>query len=103
MRGDLLPWRDHWADEPRSADMAIQVTSRLLSWAVDRGLLTNNLAAGVGKLYDHHRSDIIWEQSHFERFAPHASVEVLEGIELAAYTGMGRGDLVRVPWGGAAS
>lgn len=98
VRGDILQWRDRWADKPRSADMAIQVMSRLLSWAVDRGLLTNNRAAGVGKLYDHDRSDIIWEQSHFERFMPHASVEVQEGVELAACTGMRRGDLVRVPW-----
>ena len=95
----MLEWRDRWADKPQRGHCnAGAVPSRLLSWAVDRGRLTNNRAAGVGKLYEHDRSEIIWEQSHFERFTRHASVEVLEGIELAACTGMRRGGLVRVHW-----
>ncbi|MFC3101312.1 site-specific integrase [Altererythrobacter lauratis] len=98
VRGDILNWRDRWANKPRSADMAIQVLSRLLSWAIDRGLLTNNRAKGINKLYDHDRSALIWEQSHFDLFMPHASIEVREAVELAACTGLRRGDLIKLPW-----
>lgn len=98
VRGDILAWRDKWASQPRSADMAIQVLSRLLSWAVDRGKLDKNFAAGIGQLYESDRSDIIWLDDHFAAFNAAASVEVQEGIELAACTGLRRGDLVKVPW-----
>lgn len=97
MRGDILEWRDKWVAQPRSADMAMQVFGRLLSFGVDRGKLPANILSGVDQLYDNDRSDIIWERKHFEAFCPAASVEVNEGIELAACTGLRRGDLVQVP------
>jgi integrase len=98
IRGDILDWRDQWADKPRSADMAIQVISRLLSWAEDRGRLGRNHALGIGQLYAANRSDLIWTAEHFETFNAHATVEVREGVDLAACTGLRRGDLVQVPW-----
>lgn len=98
IRGDILDWRDQWADKPRSADMAMQVMSRLFSWAENRGRLTVNHAQGMGQLYETDRSDQIWELEHFTRFNAAASIEVQEGVELAACTGLRRGDLVGVPW-----
>lgn len=98
VRGDIIEWRDGWADKPRSADQAIQVLSRLLSWAVERGRLDRNLASGISKLYESDRADIIWTQEHFDAFKKAASVEVQEGVELAACTGLRRADLVEVPW-----
>lgn len=98
MRGDILDWRDRWLAQPRSADMAMQVFSRLLSWGLDRGRLTTNIAAGVEQLYEADRSDVIWEPKHFEAFFAECSVEVREGVELAACTGLRRGDLVALPW-----
>jgi integrase len=98
MRGEILEWRDRWAAQPRAADMAIQAFSRVLSFGFDRGQLTSNILTGVENLYDADRSDIIWEQEHFDKFNPKASVEVQEGVELCASTGLRRGDLVRVPW-----
>lgn len=98
MRGDVLEWRDRWLDQPRSADMGMQAFSRLLSFGFDRGRLTSNILSGVENLYDNNRSDIVWERQHFENFSPHASVEVQEGVDLAAGTGMRRGDLVKLPW-----
>lgn len=98
IRGDILAWRDQWAGRPRSADMAIQVLSRLLSWGVDRGRLHHNFASRVRRLYEHDRSDIVWEDRHFQAFNAHASIEVREAVELAACTGLRRGDLVCVPW-----
>jgi len=97
MRRDVLEWRDRWSHQPRSADMAIQVLSRLLSWGVDRTRLSTNIATGISQLYEVDRSDIIWEQHHFDAFLPHASAEVQEAVELAACTGLRRGDLIKVP------
>lgn len=98
LRGDILEWRDRWANQPRSADMAMQAFSRVLSFGFDRGRLTQNILLGVESLYDNDRSDQIWEKDHFATFAPHASVEVQEGVDLAACTGLRRGDLVALPW-----
>jgi hypothetical protein len=44
VRSDLLEWRDQWGDRPRTADYAMQVLGRVLSWAVGRGLLARNCA-----------------------------------------------------------
>ncbi|QIG79950.1 tyrosine-type recombinase/integrase [Stakelama tenebrarum] len=97
-RGDVLDWRDRWINQPRSADMAIQTFSRLLSFGVDRARITTNVLTGIDQLYEFDRSDVIWEPRHFDMLRPHASVEVMEGVELAAATGLRRGDLVRLPW-----
>jgi integrase len=98
MRGDVLDWRDKWEHQPRSADEAVKVISRLMNWIVDRGRLPVNVLAGIDQLYEVDRSDLIWEPKHFEAFEPHSSVEVQEGVELAACTGLRRGDLVNLPW-----
>lgn len=98
MRGDVLDWRDKWAKQPRSADEAVKVFGRLMNWIVDRGRLPTNVLAGIDQLYESDRSDLIWEADHFARFTPAASVEVNEGVELAAATGIRRGDLVSLPW-----
>lgn len=98
MRGDVLDWRDRWQSQPRSADEAVKVINRLMNWIVDRGRLSTNILAGMDQLYDADRSELIWEPHHFATFAPKASVEVNEGVDLAACTGLRRGDLVRLPW-----
>lgn len=98
VRADVLDWRDRWSDQPRSADAAITAFSALLSWGVNRGLLPVNVLLGTDRLYDQDRSDIIWEAADFTAFAEQASVEVLEGVDLAAATGLRRGDLVKLPW-----
>lgn len=98
VRADVKIWRDRWADQPRSADAGIVALSALLSWAVDGGLLPANVVLGINKLYEVDRSEIIWEPRHFAAFEPAASVEVMEAVELAAATGLRRGDLVALPW-----
>lgn len=98
VKGNILDWRDKWADKPRSADMAIQVISRVLSYGVARGDLEKNHATGIEQLYDVNRSEIIWTAEDFAAFHAKASVEVSEAVDLAACTGLRRGDLVAVPW-----
>jgi Site-specific recombinase XerD len=98
VRADVLDWRDRFSATPRAADMGITTFSALITWAVDRGLMQHNILLGINRLYESDRSDIIWEQHHFEAFAKHASVEVQEAVDLAAATGLRRGDLVKLPW-----
>lgn len=98
-RADLLAWRDQWADRPRTADYAIQVLSRVLSWSVDRGLLAINLAAGVSQLYDGDRADQIWTPAEIAAFVVAApSPEVAQIVRLACLTGISRTDLCRLSW-----
>jgi integrase len=98
IRSDILDWRDRWASQPRSADAGVSTLSRLLNWGVDRGMLEKNVATGISTLYDVDRSEVIWEMADFDRFSAAASVEVNEGVALAAFTGLRRGDLVALPW-----
>jgi hypothetical protein len=47
MRAELNVWRDSYAQSPRTADMAIQVISRVLSFGVSQGKLSVNIAAVI--------------------------------------------------------
>lgn len=98
LRGDVLDWRDKWSHQPRSADEAIKVVNLLMNWLVDRGRLTTNVLAGIKKLYDMDRSDLVWTPDRFAKFRAVASVEVNEGVDLAACTGMRRSDFLKLPW-----
>lgn len=96
----LLAWRDEYAAKsPRNADYAVQCLSAVLAWGNQRGLLSANLMAGVGQLYQSSRADQIWEPSEIERFAQHASVPVANALKLACLTGLRRSDLIALTWG----
>lgn len=98
VRADLLAWRDQWADRPRSADYAIQVLSRVLSWGLGRGLLALNAAAGVEQLYSSDRADQIWTADELQRFTEAASPEIGFALRLACLTGLRRTDLTKLAW-----
>lgn len=99
VRADLLAWRDQWAHQPRSADYAMQVLSRVLSWAMDRGLLALNAAAGVSQLYKGNRADQVWTDAEVGAFVGAApSPEVGFIIRLACVTGLRREDLAALAW-----
>ena len=97
VRADLLEWRDQWGDRPRSADYAMQVLSRVLSFGIERGLLVLNAAAGVSQLYESDRADKIWTDNDLVLYAAHApSPEVGFIPRLACVTGLRRVDLARL-------
>jgi integrase len=98
LKGDILRWRDGWASQPRTADMAIEVFRRVLSWGHERGMLTLNILAGVAKLYRVDRSDIVWTAEDFAKLKPHASKELWLAVRLASLTGLRLGDLTRLKW-----
>lgn len=99
VRAEILAWRDQWAHQPRTADYAMQVVSRVLGWGMDRGLLALNAAAGVAQLYKGNRADQIWTDAEIAAFVAAApSPEVGFIIRLACVTGLRREDLAALAW-----
>lgn len=98
MRGTILKWRDNWASSPRSADYAMQVLSRVLSWGVQRGWVMHNPASGAPSLYTSDRSEIVWEDHEIDAVAAQMSPHAARAFRLAAWTGLPRSDLLRLRW-----
>lgn len=98
MRGDILEWRDKWANAPRQSHYAIQVLARVLAWGVQRGWVMHNPAASMPSLYKADRADIIWTDDEIAAVAAKMKPHVARAFRLAALTGLARGDLVSLRW-----
>lgn len=101
-RPEMVPairkWRDQWRDKPRTADMAMQAFSRLLSFGKGAGLLTTNPCSAIPKLYDAERSAIIWTDDEIDKLLSVCSREMSWVVRLALATGLRQGDLLRLGW-----
>lgn len=106
IRPVIRKWRSQWEDKPRTADYGIQVLSTVLSHAVELGKIAGNPCDGIKRLYDADRSEIIWTDADVAEFKaartpkdqPACSPELALAVDLAAYTGLRLGDLVRLAW-----
>jgi integrase len=99
IRPVIRRWRNQWADKPRTADYAMQVLSRVLSYAVDPlGKIASNPCEGVKQLYRGDRSEIIWTDADIIYIKRTCAIEVAWAADLAAHTGLRLGDLLRVSW-----
>jgi len=99
IRPVIRQWRAKYAEKPRTADYAMQVLSRICSYAVDPlGKLAANPCEGIKQLYSNSRSEIIWTDADIEAVKAFCSEEVVHAIDLAACTGLRAGDLVRLSW-----
>ncbi len=98
VRTAFLDWRDSMADRPRTADMAMGVLKRVLSWGVERVLLHHNHAAPIGRLHSVNKADHIWTADDIAALLKHASAEVGWAVQLALHTGLRQGDLIRLAW-----
>ncbi len=94
----IRTWRDKYRATPRTADMAMQCLSRLLSFAGEEGLLLNNPCARIPGLYRADRSDLIWTDADLTELAVHAPADITRAARLAALTGLRKGDLLRLSW-----
>jgi integrase len=100
IRPIIKKWRSRWKATPRAADMAKQVLSALLSFAVEEGKLAANPCFGIPNLYKNDRSEIIWADDDFARLIlSGASREIVYALELAALTGLRQADLLKLTWG----
>jgi integrase len=92
-------WRNQWADKPRTADLGMQVLSRVLSHAVDPlGKIAGNPCEGIRQLYSSDRAEIIWTESDITALKKTCSVEVAHAVDLASHTGLRLSDLLRLSW-----
>jgi hypothetical protein len=88
-RGIFKAWRDEIATGSgrRQADYSWAVLARLLSWGVDRGIITANPCERGGRLYRASRNEKIWTDDDEASFLKHAPAH----LHLALLLGLGRG------------
>lgn len=103
MAGKIVAWRDSRAATPRAADIGITVLRSLLEFGRLRGRLAINVASNIPTLYRNgQRAAIVWTADDMDRFAAVAKerdkIHVLDGLRLAALTGLRREDLVTLTW-----
>lgn len=98
MKREFITWRNTLSKTPRSADYAMQVLKRLLSWAKDNDLIEMNPAEGIKGIYSVNRADIVVTDEEFAFILNYASAAAQQAFRLAAATGMRRGDLVDLRW-----
>lgn len=98
IRRELIDWRNGWAATPRTADYAMTVMKRLLSWSLDHELIEANPAATIKGLYSKNRADVIVEPEELAAVVAETSAAAGLAFRLAAATGMRRGDLVDLRW-----
>ena len=89
VRPIIRQWRNKYADTPRTADMGMQVLSRVCGYAVEQGKLAVNPCEGIKALYSADRAAIIWTDADIARIKQAVSPEVGHAIDLAAMTGLG--------------
>lgn len=97
MRGDIIEWRDQLKHKPRTADKGTVMLGTLLSWGVERGMLSVNVAQGIPLLHSVNKADQIWERRHFKAMI-HAPPQVKDALKIAAFTGLRLQDLVGLSW-----
>jgi hypothetical protein len=93
-------WHHGFAAHPRSADVGLEVLSRLLTYAVDGGKLSVNPVFGMKRLYKTNRAERIWTAEDLARLQAHASAEVYQAAKLASLTGLRTADLLGLCWSG---
>jgi integrase len=99
-RGIFMAWRDQIATASgrRQADYAWTVLARVLSWSVNRGLISHNPCERGGRVYRGNRVDKIWTDADEAAFLERAPAHLHLALTLALWTGQRQGDLLRLPW-----
>lgn len=100
--GEIREWRDRAAGA-REANARLSALRALLQFGVSRGQLACNLAAIVDPYaVPESREPQIWTDAEMARFASTAlsqgRLDVLDGMRLAALTGLSRRDLLGLCW-----
>ena len=95
----IIAWRNEAADKPKTADERVKVLRQLLEWGRLNGRIPVNVANGIPTLYrGGNRADIIWIEEDMAAFTAKAleleRPQVVDGMRLAALTGLRRADLV---------
>lgn len=98
IRVAIRKWRDQWKATPRSADVGLEMFSRLLSFGMEEGRLAGNAVIGIPRLYKNDRSMIIWTDDDLAKLEAVSSPQMIWAFRLAALTGLRTSDLLRLSW-----
>lgn len=98
IRPIIRSWRSRYQETPRAADTGMQVLSRILSHAVELGLIASNPCEGIKPLYKGSRAHIIWTDEDLEALKAACGSEIAHAVDLAAHTGLRVSDLIRLGW-----
>lgn len=103
MKAKVVQWRDSRANTPRQADVGIQALKALLKFGILMGRVRLNVAEDIPQLYKGGgRDEIIWTADDVDRFTKAATEDgaehIVDGLRLAAVTGLRRADLVSLTW-----
>lgn len=95
VRRFVYDWRDEF-DSDRVADMMRGHLVKIVSWAVDRGIIKINHLANMKARYSVDRSELSWTQQEIEDFIAIAPPHLQRAIIAASETGLRPGDLIRL-------
>lgn len=103
MASRVVAWRDSRAATPRAADIGVTVLRALLEFGRLHGRVLINVAANIPTLYRNgQRAEIVWTDDDIVKFTSKANklgrTHVIDGLRLAALTGLRREDLVTLTW-----
>jgi integrase len=99
IRPHIKKWRAQYASTPRTADMGMQVLSRVCSYGVDTlAEIASNPCDGIKQLYSVDRSEIIWTDDDLAALKAKCSAEIWQAVDLAAHTGLRVSDLIKLSW-----
>lgn len=97
IKPEIYAWRDDLAETPRAADRAVGMLATLLSWAMERGIVKQNAAAGIKHLHKVNRADLVWELRHWKAVEK-VPRQVHRVLVLASLTGLRQSDLLALQW-----
>lgn len=99
MTAKIVKWRDERSDTPRAADIGVGVLRAILKWARLNGYIGINAALDIPQIAQKaEREEVIWTEEDMDSFAATAleleRPQLIDGMRLAALTGLRRADLV---------
>lgn len=99
IRADLLRWRDRIAARaPSQGDKYLKAVVRVISWAFERGIISNHHLQRIGQLHKSTRRNKVWTPELQAAFIAKAPKHMRQAFQLALWTAQRRGDLLRMRW-----
>ena len=98
-RGEFLKWKDTLAKtSPRGADYTFAVFARALSWAEDRGEITDNPLKRHGNVWAGNRADRTWSDADEAAMRAECGPALRLALSIALWTAQRHGDILRMTW-----
>jgi len=92
-------WHRSMEEYPRTANYALSVLKKLMSWSVDSGNSATNPTVGIRPLKENGtRCDIIWTHKQIAAFNGTAPRHVSDPFNIALYTSQRKKDIIEMTW-----